>query len=256
MNRIPNLSIITVVYNDTDNLLKTIKSIREQTFHDYEFIVIDGGSEKRTVDVINKNEDLINYWISEKDKGIYDAMNKGIRASQGQYLEFLNAGDEYVDENALQNIFAHNTKDYDVIYGEIELYNNSDMFLYNVPARPFTLGNLKHYGTGTLNHQAFFIKKTKAPYYSLKYRLKSELNWYIDILRQNKNISYKHVPIQIIKYKQGGRGYTEYWQNLFEWIKLVQLRFGLLQNLKNIKSYWNNIKYRYPFLNKFFHGLL
>ena len=89
------LSIITVNYNDAKGLERTIKSVISQTFHDYEFIIIDGGSTDGSVDVIKKYESHIDYWISEKDGGIYPGMNKGLRQAKGEYLNFMNGGDCY-----------------------------------------------------------------------------------------------------------------------------------------------------------------
>jgi glycosyltransferase involved in cell wall biosynthesis len=252
MSEKPLLSIITVVYNDAVNLSKTIDSIRSQTFSDYELIVIDGESSDMTLDVIMNNEHRIDYWISEPDNGIYDAMNKGIRIARGEYIEFLNAGDSFIDNVSLEYIFPNNHLEYDVIYGEINLFAENGSFLGHVPALDFTIDNLMRYGTATVNHQGFFIKKNLAPYFSNKYRLKAELNWYIDILLNHKDLTFKHVALPIVDYKQGGKGYREFWRNLYEWICLVQSRFGMMQNLKNRRSYWKFIKYRYPILKTLF----
>ena len=162
-----------MVYNDALNLAKTIESVKSQKFQDYDLIVIDGNSCDGTMDVIKANEKDIGYWISEKDNGIYDAMNKGIRASRGEYIEFLNAGDIYADSNSLEYIFSKNDKNYDVLYGEINVFDERNVFLFHVPALDFTIENLKLYGTGTVNHQAFFVKRNIAPYFSTKFRLKS-----------------------------------------------------------------------------------
>jgi glycosyltransferase involved in cell wall biosynthesis len=245
----PLLSIITVVRNDPVNLAKTLESVKSQSFCDYELLVIDGASFDETLDVIRKYEAQITKWVSEKDNGIYDAMNKGIRAAHGVYLEFLNAGDTYVQPKSLELVLNKDSQQYDAIYGEIDLLDERGKFLGQVPALDLTIENLKRFGTATVNHQAFFIKTEKAPFFNLRYRLKGELNWYIDILSQNNPLTFKHIPIAIIEYKQGGMGYRHFWRNLYEWICLVQKRFGLLQNIRNGKSYWNFIKYRYPFLN-------
>jgi glycosyltransferase involved in cell wall biosynthesis len=124
------LSIITVVRNDPDNLEKTVKSVLSQTFKDYEFIVIDGQSDDQTLDVIKKHQNIITLWISEKDEGIYDAMNKGLARSKGKYVEFLNAGDVYADSRSLEAIFSNANKDYDVIYGEINLFGSGRCNFY------------------------------------------------------------------------------------------------------------------------------
>lgn len=249
-NKKPTLSIITVVYNDAANFEKTIDSIKSQHFNDYELVVIDGKSSDGTIDIIKKEEKNIQYWISETDLGIYDAMNKGIKAASGEYIHFLNAGDTYSDPYALQDIFIDN-KNYDAIYGEINLFDKNDMFLSQIHARDFTLENLKKYGTGTLNHQALFIKKKIVPYFSLSYQIKSELNWYIGILRQNKTITSKHQSRPVINYKQYGTSYAKYWRNMYEWISIIQKEFGFLQNIKNIPIYWQDIMhYRYPVIAK------
>lgn len=246
----PLLSIVTVVYNDAENLKKTIDSVRSQSFRDYELIVIDGKSTDRTLEIIESNKEHITSWISESDSGIYDAMNKGIKTANGKYIEFLNAGDVYADTKSLEYLFLNNDSDYDLMYGDINLYGESGEFLCQVPMRDFTLENLKKFGTGTVNHQAFFIKREITPFFSNKYRLKGELDWYFDILSQNRVVKFKHYALPVIEYRQGGKGYRQFWRNLYEWLCLIQSRFGMVQNFRNRKTYWNFIKYRYHFLRK------
>ena len=89
------LSIITINYNNKKGLLKTIDSIKEQSFTDFEWIIIDGGSTDGSVEIIRENESRIAYWISEHDKGVYDAMNKGILHANGLWLNFMNSGDTF-----------------------------------------------------------------------------------------------------------------------------------------------------------------
>ena len=98
------LSIITVSLNNKDTIEQTIRSVLSQTYNNVEYIVIDGGSTDGTVDIIKKYEDKISYWVSESDKGIYDAMNKGIRKATGDIVGILNADDFYVDENVLEKV--------------------------------------------------------------------------------------------------------------------------------------------------------
>ncbi len=246
----PLLSIITVVRNDPVNLARTLESVKSQTFHDYELVIVDGGSSEETLEVIRKYEAQITTWSSEKDNGIYDAMNKGIKAAQGVYLEFLNAGDIYVEPRSLEFVFTKDNQKYDALYGEINLFDKDGKFLGQVPALDFTLENLKRFGTGTVNHQAFFVKKSKTPFFSERYSLKAELNWYIDILGRNKGLTFRRLPLAVINYNQGGKGHQHFWKNLYEWICVVQSKFGFMQNMRNGKTYWRFIKYRYPFLRK------
>ena len=109
-------SIITVNYNNKEGLRKTIESVIHQTFNDYEYIIIDGGSTDGSVDIIKEYNDKISYWISEKDKGIYNAMNKGIRVSTGDYLLFLNSGDHLSENNVLEKVFPY-LDGTDFVYG-------------------------------------------------------------------------------------------------------------------------------------------
>ena len=103
----PSVSIITVVYNAREELKKTISSIRTQTWPHYEYLIIDGGSTDGTVEVILENQGLIHHWVSEPDQGLYDAMNKGLEAATGDFVWFLNAGDQIYSPDTLKNIFTH-----------------------------------------------------------------------------------------------------------------------------------------------------
>lgn len=114
----PFVSVVTVTYNAREVLERTIKSVVNQTLRNREYIIVDGGSSDGTLEIIKKYEHLIDYWVSEKDSGIYDAMNKGIACASGEWINFMNAGDVFFDDNVLQNIFDQE-KDYSakIIYG-------------------------------------------------------------------------------------------------------------------------------------------
>lgn len=99
------ISVVTVCYNAADTIEKTMLSVLNQTYHDIEYIIIDGGSTDGTVEIIRKYADRIAYWVSEPDKGIYDAMNKGIKVATGEWINFMNAGDEFVDEGVIEKLF-------------------------------------------------------------------------------------------------------------------------------------------------------
>ena len=109
-------SIITVNYNNREGLKRTIESVIHQTFRDFEFIVIDGGSTDSSAEVLKAYDEHISYWVSEKDNGIYDAMNKGIRKATGDYLNFMNSGDCFYDDDVLRNVTAY-ASDADIITG-------------------------------------------------------------------------------------------------------------------------------------------
>src|SRR5574344_2490955 len=110
------LSIITINYNNAEGLEKTIKSVINQTFTDYEYIIIDGGSTDGSTDIIKKYRENIDYWVSESDKGIYKAMNKGITYTHGEYLNFMNSGDCFHSSTVLNEV-ARNFNNTDIIIG-------------------------------------------------------------------------------------------------------------------------------------------
>ena len=110
------VSIITVNFNHLEGLKRTYESIVSQTFTDYECIVIDGGSTDGSREFIEQHQDRFAYWCSEKDNGIYHAMNKGIRQAKGEYLNFMNAGDAFACSKTLAGVFSeHRTAD--ILYG-------------------------------------------------------------------------------------------------------------------------------------------
>src|SRR5262245_59310435 len=120
----PTFSVITINYNNADGLATTLKSVMDQSTDDFEYIVIDGGSTDGSVDCIKANADSIDYWVSEKDSGIYRAMNKGIEVAKGKYLLFLNSGDYFSHTDVIQELKAHNG-DEDVLYWNVNLVSTT-----------------------------------------------------------------------------------------------------------------------------------
>ena len=169
------LSIITVNYNDADGLERTIKSVISQTFKDYEFIIIDGGSTDDSVAVINEYKHHIDYWVSEPDGGIYPGMNKGLRKAKGDYVNFMNSGDSYHSDTVLGKIFSLNS-DADIITGA-----HAGSPHPNVGQIGVTMLDLY---TGAIDHQASFIRREVAlrhPY-DETYRIVSDWKFFIEAL--------------------------------------------------------------------------
>lgn len=120
------ISVITVVYNDVANIRDTMESFFSQTWEDKEYIVIDGGSNDGTVEIIKEYAPRLAYWCSKKDNGIYDAMNKGIIHATGDWINILNSGDVYNNEDVFNKIFSQQIEEFDVVYGDsIEVSNNN-----------------------------------------------------------------------------------------------------------------------------------
>lgn len=153
------LSVITINYNNADGLCKTIESVVNQTYNDYEYIVIDGGSTDGSVDIIKKYADKITYWVSESDKGIYNAMNKGVAVAHGEYCQFLNSGD-YLYNNRVYDDVMRRGLTADICTGDT-LFVGGKMF-----PSPENI-TLEYFIEGTLSHPSSFIKKElliKEPY--------------------------------------------------------------------------------------------
>lgn len=147
----PLISVITVAYNAKNDLEKTIQSVLNQTYSNIEFVIVDGGSTDGSVEIIKKYEERIDKWISEPDKGIYDAMNKGIKLATGEWLNFMNAGDVFYDEDVLLNIFSLN-----ILPEKSFLY--SDVYRYSKDHKSQILyENNRH--KGDINHQGSIYKK-------------------------------------------------------------------------------------------------
>ena len=149
-------SIITVNYNNREGLRRTIESVIYQTCRDFEFIVIDGGSTDGSADVLKEYNNQITYWVSEPDKGIYNAMNKGIAKATGDYLNFMNSGDCFYDEKVLEHLSVKELSA-DIIVGRDYHFNESSQqgFATILPARLSMLTFIHH----TLPHQSTFFKR-------------------------------------------------------------------------------------------------
>lgn len=169
------LSIITINLNNKEGLCKTIESVISQTCKDFEWIIIDGGSTDGSKELIEKYSEHINFWISEPDKGIYNAMNKGIKNANGEYLLFLNSGDYLYNSEVLFNVIPF-LKGKDFYLGNEKCGNNIISYNnLNLETLFFTLSE------SSLCHQSTFIKKNifkKYGYYREDYSIVSDWIFY------------------------------------------------------------------------------
>jgi len=182
----PLITVITCVLNNEKYLQECFDSLKKQNYKNYEHIVIDGGSTDRTIDIIKKNETNIDFWISEKDKGIYDAFNKGMGYARGEYLGFLNSDDVYYSEKTLGYVVDAfwDYKEIDFIFGPVKkhwalLYGYKPWKIY------FTWGFYTSHSTG------FFIKRSSAKIlgdYNLKYKYSSDYDYFFRMIVKNKMI--------------------------------------------------------------------
>lgn len=200
MNREIKISIITVCYNAEAVIEKTIQSVLNQKYQKLEYILIDGGSNDKTLDIIKKySKDTRVKYLSEPDEGIYDAMNKGARMATGEYVEFLNAGDVLVDENIIQAVADRITQCHaDIVYGDI-LYEHPDGKVEKRVYGQFC-ASLFYYLLGDcINHQAIFAKRECFKYlFDTSYQICADREW---MIRQKKmGRSFRATGITICQY--------------------------------------------------------
>ncbi|MES2828552.1 MAG: glycosyltransferase family 2 protein [Bacteroidota bacterium] len=185
-----DISIITVNYNNRDGLEKTINSVLNQTFTNYEFIIIDGNSKDGSKELIDRNSDKISYWVSEEDSGIYNAMNKGIRKSTGNYLLFLNSGDSLHSSVSLNEVHVILNSAIDIYYGDIEYSEGGIKTKRFFPEKLTFSFFLEH----SISHQASFIKKTlfdKFFYYNEDHEIISDWEFFIYAICKRNARTYK-----------------------------------------------------------------
>lgn len=153
VDSLPLVTIVTVVYNDVENIEETLLSVIKQNYPNLEYIVIDGGSADGTVDIIKKYQDDIDYWISEKDNGIYDAMNKGIDLATGKWINFMNSNDIFYTPTTVYDVFKDFPENVDFIYGDV-VHKNHGQDMYEGMRQPFD----KMWKGMPFCHQALFSK--------------------------------------------------------------------------------------------------
>ncbi|WP_421941653.1 glycosyltransferase family 2 protein [Pedobacter sp.] len=225
----PKLSIITIVYNNVRDIERTIQSVINQTYKKIEYIVIDGASTDGTLDVVNQYQDHISKIVSEPDKGIYDAMNKGLALATGDYILFMNSGDELYDQNTVEAVFAA-APWADIYYGETEMYNDNWESLgrrrHEVPEE-FDWKSFK-YGM-SISHQAIYIKKSITVPYDLQYKYSSDIDWIIKAAKKASNIVNVHR--YVAKYLVGGMSKKKHRESLKERFKIFTKYYGLIPNL-------------------------
>jgi glycosyltransferase involved in cell wall biosynthesis len=195
------LSIITINYNNKEGLKKTIASVRQQSIKNYEYIIIDGGSTDGSADVVKENAASLDYWVSEKDAGIFNAMNKGLAVAKGEYCLFLNSGDYLADETILKQVEPLLVED--IVYGDlyfeyadgkvVRAHYEDDMSLFKLS---FT----------SLPHQGTFIKRSllnKLGGYKEELKIVSDWFFFIQAIIEC-NPSFKKIDLVISYFDKSG----------------------------------------------------
>ena len=233
MNNIPLVSIITVSYNTKFIIEKTILSVINQTYSNIEYIIIDGGSNDGTIDILNNYSNKINYWISEPDKGIYDAMNKGILNATGEWIIFMNAGDCFSNVNCIESVFKNSidNKIY-MIYGDINFITKDK----KKHIKALSTNKIKH--RMPCSHQAMFIRKSFGDIlFNQNYKIAAEYEIIHRILKYKGESSFLHLPIIICDF-DGNDGISS-----LHPLKCFKECIDIRSYNKDLYWYWDYIKY-------------
>lgn len=239
------LTIITINYNNLEGLKRTVESVVNQTWQEFEYIVIDGGSTDGSASYIESQSHNMYYWISEPDKGIYNAMNKGIHVATGDYLLFLNSGDHLNDLKALEENVKY-IGEKDIICFNINVIGEHGAFVKKGPE----IMTFSYMYQESLPHQSIFIKKKlfqKIGYYDEDAEVIADWKFFIIALFKY-NATYKHIDVVISTFYLGGiSSYGEYSYDrklvLDEYFsEYVSDYDELIKNRKELKKYQNYLK--------------
>lgn len=199
---LPVISVITVTFNRLNDLRKTFYSTISQTYKNIEYIVIDGGSQDGTADFLRENDDMISYWISEKDSGIYDAMNKGAFAATGDWIIFMNSGDKFFSENTLAQVSAYLNNSVDIVYGGFESILVDKYQTRVIQNKPRALSDI--WCEIPTCHQSIFVRRKL----QVQYAFDPSLTWCADhdllVRAYVDGYQFKEIPVFIAKFDACG----------------------------------------------------
>ncbi len=222
-------TVITVTYNACQTLGRTMKSVQEQTYPWIEHIIMDGKSTDSTIALIKQLKNENTQWVSEKDNGIYDAMNKATEWAKDSYICYLNAGDAFYDKDTVQKLIntAQNNDQPDILYGETVVVNNEGEFLYNRRLKAPTTLSWKSFKQGMLVcHQAFIINKNVFEPYDLSYQYSSDVDWCIRLMKKSKSIV--NTNLILIRYLNEGVTTKNRKASLKERYQIMSKHYGSL----------------------------
>lgn len=223
------LSVITITWNAAATLERTLRSVREQSWPHIEHLIIDGGSDDGTLELIGRfaNEQL--RWVSEPDRGLYDAMNKGAAMAKGDYLCFLNAGDTFFAADTVEKMMLtfEDASAPDILYGETAIVDNAGTFLHMRRLRAPEKLNWKSFRQGmVVCHQAFIVKRELFEPYNLAYRFSSDFDWSIRMMK--KATSIHNTRLTLINYLNEGMTTRNRKASLKERYRIMARHYGHL----------------------------
>lgn len=248
----PLLSIVTITYNAEATLERTIESVRRQDYKNIEYIIVDGASTDGTLRIAYRHQETVNRVVSERDQGIYDAMNKGLALATGDYVWFVNAGDELRDPSTARlamecaTASAATSKEWaDVIYGDTVITDMAGQEIGGRRLTPPESLTAESFRRGMLVcHQAFIARRTMSPRYDLRYRLSADFEWCLSILERASRVTNSHLTLA--RFLDGGITKSNIPTALRERFCIMCRHFGVASTV------WNHI----PIAFKFFRFLI
>lgn len=242
----PLFSIITVTYNAAATLPPTLKSVKEQTCRLYEYIIIDGASKDESVKLAEESGIQSLNLISEPDRGLYDAMNKGLGVANGDYVIFLNAGDSFHSKDTLQQIAdAIMDNDYPgIVYGQTQIVDSARNRIGDRHLTAPSVLTLDSFKNGmVVCHQAFIVLRKLVDNYDTRYKYSADYEWCIRCLQRSHRNYY--VDGLLIDYLSEGMTTAHHKASLIERFKIMSHYYGLLPTIgRHFKFFFRNLKRR------------
>jgi len=225
----PRISIITICYNAASTITRTLRSVSAQTYPNIQYLIIDGASKDNTLELVRELAPEAEIY-SERDKGIYDAMNKGLDRATGDYVWYVNAGDALVSPTTVEDLVrATCTGDSlpDVLYGDTRLIDAEGHDLGLRRLRPTHQLDWRSFRSGMLVcHQAFVAKRSISPHYDLSYRFSADVDWCIRVLKEAKTTAFYPEPIAL--YLNEGTTTANHRASLIERFHVMRHHYGLV----------------------------
>ena len=232
MNNRPTITIITICYNAQATISRTLESIQAQTYTELEYLVIDGASKDATLELVSQLAPRAQVF-SERDHGLYDAMNKGLKRATGDYVWYINAGDALPSPTTVEELVVDafsGGQIPDVIYGDTRLIDSEGKELGLRRLRPPHELTWRSFKEGMLVcHQAFIVRRTLAPLYNLRYRFSSDVDWCIRVLKEAKVCYFIDRPIAL--YLNEGTTTANHRASLIERFEIMSEHYGLWRTL-------------------------
>lgn len=213
----PTITVVTVVFNGEQFIEKTILSVINQTYSNVEYIIIDGGSTDGTLEIVHKYESAIDYWVSEKDLGIYYAMNKGIARATGQWINFMNAGDWFFTDDVIFSVFENKNYSKALI-----IYGNHEVRYHSGRRRIDKAGQVMNLWKGSqFCHQAVFVntKYHRLNNFNANNKIIADFEFFYRAWKNNAKFQY--IPLVICSFEAGGLSDTKRIDSILGWWSIV-----------------------------------